>query len=119
MIRNLLIVLGLLLCFAIGGWAVYRYLGSKGQTPFLKATAADLAGSWKNPSVTLKVEAHGEELTIEGDDYVRDGRAPRWVEKSPKSQIPKIIEWDGSQLTLTTIQDNGQRNSVALKKENP
>lgn len=117
MIRNLLIVLGLMLCFALGGVGVYRYLHSRGETPFLNASAADLVGTWQNKATSLKIEAHGEALTVDQADYLRDGKAPRWVEKSPQGQIPRVLEWNGAQLTVTSTDDNGQRRSEILEKQ--
>lgn len=116
MIRNLLIVLGLLLCFAVGGVGIYRYLNSQGATPFLNAKAVDLVGTWQNHATSMKIEAHGEALSVDQAEYLRDGKAPRWVEKSPQGQIPRVLEWNGAQLTVTSTDDNGQRRSEVLKR---
>lgn len=117
MIRNLLIVLGLLLCFAVGGVGIYHCMSSQGATPFFNASAADLVGTWQNKALSLKIEAHGEALTVDQAEYLRDGKAPRWVEKSPQGQIPRVLEWNGAQLTVTSTDDNGQRRSEILKKQ--
>ena len=116
MMRNLLIVLGLLLCFAVGGVGIFRYLSSRGGTPFLKASSADLAGSWKNQVMTLKIESNGEALKVDNAEFLRDGKAPRWVEKSPQGQIPRVLEWDGSKILMTTTNDSGQRHSQTLQR---
>ncbi|MBX3166654.1 MAG: hypothetical protein KF760_04550 [Candidatus Eremiobacteraeota bacterium] len=116
MMRNLLIVLGFMLCFVVGGVGVSRYLSSQGKTPFLKASAADLVGTWRNKATELKVEASGDTLMVDRADYVRDGKAARWVEKTPQTKVPRVLEWNGSTLQLTTVDDTGQRRSEILEK---
>ncbi len=116
MIRNLLIVLAFLLCFVVAGFGVSRYLLSKGETPFLTAHAADLAGTWKNKATTLHIEVDGEGLKVDQADYVRDGKAARWVEKSPQAKVPRMLEWNGSSLLLTVVDDGGQRRTETLEK---
>lgn len=116
MIRNLLIVVGFLLCFILGGVGISRYLQGKGQTPFLTARATDLAGRWQNKGTTLSIEADGEGLKVDRAAYVRDGNAARWVEKSPQGKVPRILEWNGTQLLLTVVDDQNQRRSESLTK---
>jgi hypothetical protein len=116
MIRNLLVVFCLLICFLIGGAGVYRYLNNNGDKPFLRANAADLAGRWRNQSSSLHLKTEGATLKVDGADYIRDGKSPRWVEKAPKFQVPRVLDWDGKTLTLTTVDDNGQRRSEVFQK---
>lgn len=116
MIRNLLIVLGFLLFFVVAGVGVSRFLHSRGETPFLNARASDLAGSWQNKATTLQIDADGPGLKVDKADYVRDGKAPRWVEKSPQGKVPRILEWNGSTLLLTVVEDTGQRRTETLEK---
>lgn len=109
-------VLGLLLCFLLGGAAIYRYLNQKGDKPFLRASAADLTGTWKNQTTIVKIEARGDNLLLDGSEYQRDGKSTRWHEKSPRTQIPRVLDWDGQTLTYTTVDDNTQRSSQVLTK---
>ena len=122
MIRNLLIVLGLMLCFAIGGLAIYRYRASQGDTPFLRATSSDLQGDWQSLTTQVALKANGNGLVIRGLsdkplEFTRDGKPPRWVEKSPPTQLPRILEWTGQNLQLTEYTDSGQKSTSILKKK--
>ncbi|MBN9417276.1 MAG: hypothetical protein J0I12_17655 [Candidatus Eremiobacteraeota bacterium] len=114
--RTLLVVFGLLTCFLIGGAGVYRYLNDQGEKPFLRASASDLAGTWKTQTTSLQLKARGDILQVDGADYTRDGKSPRWVEKAPKSQVPRVLDWDGKTLTLTTVEDSGQRRSEVFQR---
>lgn len=115
------IVLGLLLCFAVGGTAIYRYQTNHGQTPFLRASAADLTGTWKNQLLVLKIEAQGELLLVGGlgkkpIEFVRDGKASRWVEKVPANPIPRNLDWNGNRLTFTSVDASAQRQISELHR---
>lgn len=115
MIRNLLIVLGFLGCFTLAGLGLYRYLHNKGETPFLKAGPAELNGTWQSKATRLQVEVQGDNLKVDKADFLKDGKAARWSEKSPKADVPRVIEWDGHNLTLTST-DHAQRTSEVLSK---
>ncbi|MBS2039224.1 hypothetical protein JST97_29845 [bacterium] len=110
--RVLLAVLALLLVFLVAGSGVYRYLGSRDRRPFLKAEPSALAGRWQNKAATIKIEAAGAELKVDDVTYVRDGQAPRWVEKEPKSNVPRALEFDGTSLKLTSYSDAGRSEAV-------
>lgn len=122
--RTAPIVLGLLVCFAVGGTAIYRYKTDHGQTPFLRVRAADLTGTWKNQSLVLKIEAKGELLLVAGLDeklveFVRDGKASRWAEKAPINPIPRNLDWNGQRLLFTSVDASSQRQVSELKRTNP
>ena len=122
--RSVLIVLGLILCFLIGGTAIYRYKTNSGQTPFLRATAGDLTGTWKSQSLVLKIQAQGELLLVAGlgdkpVEFVRDGKASRWVEKAPQTPIPRNLEWNGQTLLFTSVDASAQRQVSQLQRSKP
>lgn len=121
MMRNALIVLGLVLCFLVGGFAIYRYKTNSGQTPFLRATAGDLTGTWQSQSLALKIEARGEQLEVAGladrpIEFVRDGKASRWVEKAPQTPIPRTLDWNGHTLLFTSVDASAQRQVSELQR---
>ena len=122
--RNVLIVFGLLVCFALGGVALYRYQTNSGQTPFLRATASDLAGPWKSQSWDLTIEAQGESLQVAGMadkpvEFVRDGKASRWVERAPQTPIPRSLDWNGRTLLFTSVDASAQRQVTELQRSKP
>lgn len=124
MMRSALIVIGLILCFLIGGTAIYRYKTNSGQTPFLRATGSDLTGTWKSQSLTLKIEAEGELLQVTGladkpIEFVRDGKAARWVEKAPQTPIPCNLDWNGRTLLFTSVDASAQRHVSELQRSQP
>lgn len=114
--RILLVVLGLTLCFVLAGSGINRYLSSRDQHPFLKADPVDLAGQWQNKTASLKIEAVGENLKVDQVDFVRDGKAPRYVEKSPKTNVPRVLEFDGASVTLTSVTDSDQRSVLTFER---
>ena len=122
--RNILIVLGLLLCFALGGAAIYRYQTNSGKTPFLRASASDLGGIWKSPSLTLTIKSEGEGMKVTGladkpIEFVRDGKAARWVEKAPQTPIPGTLDWNGRSLLFTSVDASAQRQLTELQRSQP
>jgi|EP01012_Entosiphon_sulcatum_P061733 hypothetical protein len=114
--RILLVVLSLILCFVLAGSGIYRYLSSRDQQPFLKADPADLAGTWQNKATSITIEVAGEGLKVDGVPFVRDGKAPRYVEKSPKTNVPRVLELNGAGVTLTSVSDSDQRSVEALER---
>ncbi|MFN8611282.1 MAG: hypothetical protein U0931_27305 [Vulcanimicrobiota bacterium] len=107
-------VVCLLLAFVVAGSGFYRYLSSRDQRPFLKSAATDLAGSWQNKTASLKVEAVGPGLKVNGVEFVRDGQAPRWVEKAPQTTVPRVLEFDGASLKMTSVSDSNQLSEVVF-----
>lgn len=110
--RSLLVALALLLFFVVAGSGVYRYLSSRDDRPFLRAEPARLAGSWKNKTASIVIEAAGPDLKVDGVLFVRDGQAPRWAEKEPKGSVPRVLEYDGASLKLSSYNDSGRSEVV-------
>jgi len=83
-----------------------------------------LTGTWQNQSLALKIEAQGEVLLVAGladksVEFVRDGKAARWVEKAPQTRIPRNLDWNGQTLLFTSVDASAQRQVRELQRAKP